>query len=79
MTYVKVKFWFDGFGGCDHCVGDDETAEDTYTRASGEREGIVEKDVCTSTPWGENDLLRAVQVDVEAFDVQERGYLSRFC
>ena len=69
MTYVKMKFLFDGFGSCNHCVGDDETAEDTCAQASGERKGVVEKDICTSSPWGKNDLLRAVQINVEAFDV----------
>ena len=69
MTYVKVKFWFDGSGGCHHCLGDDNTTEDTCARGSSERKGLVEKDIRTSFPWGKNELLRAVQVNVEAFDV----------
>jgi len=33
----------------------------------------------TSAPWRKDDLLRAVQIDVEVFDIQQGGYLGRFC
>ena len=52
MTYVKVKFWLDGFGGCHHCVGDDETAEDTCARAWGERKGVWSRRVYAPLPHG---------------------------
>ena len=52
MTYVKVKFWLEGFGGCHHCVGDDETAEDTCARALGERKGVWSRRVYAPLPHG---------------------------
>ena len=75
---MKVKLWLDGLRCSHHCIGDDETTKDIYDRASGEREDTVKGDVCTSTFRGNNGLLRAVQVGVEAFDIQQGGYLNRF-
>lgn len=79
MTYVKVKLWLDGLGRGHHCMGDDETTKDAYDGAPGEREGTAGGDVCTSAIRRKNDLLRTVQVDVEGFDIQQSGYLGRFC
>jgi len=35
-------------------------------------------DVCTSAPWRKDDLFRAVQIDVKAFNIQQGGYLGQF-
>ena len=77
-TYVEVKLWLDGPGRGHHCMGNDQATKDTYDRASGYWGTAVEEDVCTSAPWRKNDLSRAVQIDVEAFDIQQGGYLGRF-
>ena len=76
-TYVKVKLWFDGPGRGHHCLRDDKPSKDTYDRTSGQRETAVEGGVCTSAPWRKNDLFRAIQIGVEAFNVQQGGYLCR--
>lgn len=73
---MKVKLWLDGLGRGNHCMGDDETTKDLYDRTSGEWEDVIEERVRTSAFRRENDLLRAVQVGVETFDIQESGHLN---
>ena len=74
-----MKLWLDRLSRGHHCMGDNETTKDTYDRASGEREDTTEARVLTSAPRRADDSLRAVQIGVEAFNVQQRGYLGRFC
>ena len=43
MTYVKMKLWLDGLGRGHHCMGDDETTEDTYGRVFVGQNDTIEK------------------------------------
>ena len=54
---MKVKLWLDGLGRGHHCMGDDETAEDTYGRPRVSGKTLSEKMYEPLLPGGRRALF----------------------